>query len=154
MNRDNRIPYCHDKFLRDVSIAIGLRFITHDSLTGFSVGVDTCAHDGEDFERLSIWARPYYGVWMNLTLWDDGTVWFSASSWSCDGVREYEVGFYPDNECFTAARIAEAFHDSEPAAMRLCYEECPLPILRRIWHHEGTVETTGKLRSAKNSVSQ
>ena len=153
MKGDNRIPYCQDEFLQDVTIALGLRFIHHGPLSGFASEVDFCTHEGEDFERLSIFARPYYGVLMNLSLWDDGTVWFSASSWSGDGVREYEVGFYPDDEQLSAERIAEAFHDSAPAAMRLCYEECPLPILRRIWHHEGSVKITGKLRSAKNRVS-
>ena len=154
MNGENRIPYCQDKFLRDVSVALGLRLITHGCVTDYSVDVDSCTHDGDEFERLSIWARPYFGVWMNLSLWDDGTIWFAASSWSGDGVREYEVGFYPDDERLSADQIAEAFHDSAPAAMRLCYEECPLPTLRRIWHHEGSAKITGKLRSTTNGASQ
>lgn len=151
MKRENVMPYCEDKFLRDVTISLGLRMITHGPSVSLSAEVDVCVHDGEDIERLSIWARPYCGVLMNLTLWDDGTVWFSANSWSGDDVREYEVGFYPDDEQLNADLIAEAFCDSVAASMRLCYEECPLPTLRRIWHHEGSVKITGKLRSAKTN---
>ncbi len=102
-------------------------------------------------EMLSIWAQLNYGVgiWLKLVAYEDRAVRIYASSWMPDEVCEYEVGFYIPALEFAAAQIAEAFRDSACATSRLCYDECPLPILRRIWRYVGPAEIEGKLRNAK-----
>lgn len=86
-------------------------------------------------------------VWhlVNLTLWDDGTLWVSVRLEAAENNDEYRVGFYLQWNAFTAERVAEAFRDTVSVSTRLCYGETPLPTLRQIWKHEGKVEIVGTL---------
>jgi hypothetical protein len=63
-------------------------------------------------ERLTVWASTHYGTGVNLTLWEDSTVWVSVTLRPAENNGEYKVGFYPQCEGFTTERIAEAFRDT------------------------------------------
>lgn len=145
MSQSSNIPFCKAPFLQDISIELGRRFAPGHPFRSFRVDADTCEHQGDPLERLSIWADTYYGTGANLTIWEDRTVWICVSLCPADNNREYSVGFYPKCEGFTSDRIAEAFRDTISLSTRLCYAESPLPTLRQIWKHDADVQTTGEL---------
>ena len=142
---DPQIPLCRAEFLQDVSIELGRRFAVRHPFRSFSVEVDSCEHEGETLERLTVWASTSYGTGINLTLWDNGTVWVSVTLRPAENNGEYSVGFYPKCYGFAPERITEAFRDTVSVSTRLCYGESPLPTLRQIWKHTGRVQTTGTL---------
>lgn len=151
MARHPTIPLCRSELLQDLSIELGRRFAKDHPFRSFTADVDTCEHEGETFERLSVWASTPYGTLVNLTLWDDGTIWVSVRLEPAENNDEYKVGFYLQWTAFTAERVAEAFRDTVSVSTRLCYGESPLPTLRLIWKHDGEVETVGTLgRHRKN----
>ena len=80
MTDDPKIPLCQSELLQDISIELGRRFAVLHPFKSFTTEVDTCEHDGETLERLTIWASTWYGTLVNLTLWDDGTAWIGVSS--------------------------------------------------------------------------
>lgn len=145
MTDDSKIPLCRSEWLQDVSIELGRRFATRHPFRSFTVEVDTCEHQGEQLERLAVWASTMYGTLVNLTLWDDRTVWVSVTLRAAENNPEYKVGFYPQCDGFGSERVAEAFRDTVSVSTRLCYGESPLPILRQIWNHTGEVRTKGTL---------
>lgn len=142
---DPKIPLCRSEFLQDISIELGRRFASFNPFRNFSVEVDTCEHDGENLERLTVWASTWYDTLVNLTLWEDRTVWISVRIREAENSPEYKVGFYPKCDGFTPEQVAEAFRDTVAVSTRLCYGESPLPTLRRLWKHTGEVQTEGIL---------
>jgi hypothetical protein len=109
------------------------------------VEVDTCDHEDEQLERLTVWASTWYGTLVNLTLWDDRTIWVEVTLRAAENNPEYKVGFYPQCNGFSSERVAEAFRDTVSVSTRLCYRDSPLPTLLRIWSHTGEVQTKGTL---------
>jgi len=83
--------------------------------------------------------------------WEDRVIWVSAFLRAAENNEEYRVGFYPNSDGFTAGRIVEAFRDTFNVWTRLFYAESPLPILRRIWNHDGEVEVCGKLSTRRKA---
>jgi len=145
MTNDREIPLCRAEWLQDASIELGRRFAARHPFRFFSVEVDTCEHEGERLERLTVWASTWYGTSINLTLWDDSTLWIGVRLRAAENNSEYEVGFYPECGGLSSERIAEAFRDTVAVSTRLCYSESPEPTLRRLWNHTGEVRTKGTL---------
>ncbi|HWQ91760.1 MAG TPA: hypothetical protein VN673_08815 [Clostridia bacterium] len=144
------IPLCRSEWLQDASIELGRRFAASHPFESFAAEVDTCEHEGEQLERLTIWASTWYGTLVNLTLWDDHTIWVSVRLRAAENNPEFEVGFYPRCDALTSERIAEAFRDTVAVSTRLCYSESPEPTLRRLWSYSGEVQTKGVLRPRKS----
>jgi hypothetical protein len=151
MTHDPQIPLCRSELLQDISIELGRRFAARHPFKSFSAEVDTCEREGENLERLAVWASTYYGTEINLTLWEDGTVWVSVILRPAENSGEYRVGFYPQCDSFTPERVAEAFRDTVAVSTRLCYGESPLPTLRQIWKHTGEVQTAGTLSTPRKA---
>jgi hypothetical protein len=151
MNDDcQNIPLCQTEFLQDISIELGRRFTpSRHPWRSFSAEVQMCEHEGEQVERLALWASAYYGTWANLTLWEDRRVWVGVALSPAENNEEYRVGFYPQCAGFAPERIAEAFRDTVSVSTRLCYGESPLQTLRRVWNHSGEVETSGALNATR-----
>ena len=145
MNDDNKIPLCRSEWFQDASIELGRRFAARHPFRSFQVEVDTCEHDGEQLERLTVWASTWYGTLVNLTLWDDRTIWVEARLRAAENNAEFSIGFYPQCDGFGSARVAEAFRDTVAISTRLCYGDSPLPTLRLIWSHTGKVQKKGTL---------
>lgn len=150
MSDDEKIPLCRSEWLQDATIELGRRFSPRHPFRSFQVEVDICEHDGEPLERLTVWASTWYGTLVNLTLWDDRTLWIKVMLQAAENNAEFSVGFYPQCEGFNSARIAEAFRDSVAISTRLCYGDSPLPTLRRIWNHTGEVKTKGTLKGPRD----
>jgi hypothetical protein len=147
MTSNEHIPLCRTEFLQDMTIELGRRFTPlRNPWRYFRVGVDSCDHEGRSLERLTVRAITCHGTGVNLTLWEDGTVWVIVIVWAADNSVEYRVGFYPRCEGFTPASVAEAFRDTVSVSTRLCYAESPLPVLRKIWQYAGEVQTKGTLK--------
>ena len=151
MSADSRIPLARAEFLQDVSIELGRRFASGNPFRSFNVEVDFCEHQEEVLERLTVWAATYYGTRVNLNVWENGRVWIGVTLCAAENNGEYSIGFYPECPGFTSARMAEAFRDTVSLSTRLCYGESPLPTLRRIWKHEGEVQTRGELGRVQNA---
>src|SRR5688572_12365398 len=138
-----KIPLPKAGLLQDLAIEFGRRFAVYHPFRSFTVEVDSCEHDGETLERLSVWAYTPYGTRTNLTAWEDGTVWIGVTLLPAENNEEFTVGFYPECDRCNPAHVAEAFRDTVSLSTRLCYGESPLPTLREIWKHTGEVEITG-----------
>jgi hypothetical protein len=151
MTDDTKIPLCRSELLQDITIELGRRFAARHPFRSFHTEVDTCEHDGETLERLTVWASTWYGTLVNLTLWDDGTVWVSVTLRAAENNEEYRVGFYPKCDGFTPERVAEALRDTVSVSTRLCYGESPLPTLRQIWKYTGKTQTTGTLNPPRKA---
>jgi len=151
MTQDARIPLCRAEFLQDISIEFGRRLAKNHPFRTFNVEAENCEHEGKSLERLTVRASTFYGTEMNLTLWEDRTVWVTVVLLSAENNGDYKVGFYPKCEGFTPERIAESFRETVSVSTRLCYGESPLPILRKIWKHTGDVKTTGSLDKSRKS---
>ena len=145
MTHDPKIPLCRSEWLQDATIELGRRFAAYHPFRSLTVEVDTCEHEGEHLERLTVRASTWYGTLVNLTLWDDHTVWVGITMRAAENNPEYEVGFYPQCDGFSSERVAEAFRDTVAVSTRLCYGESPMPTLRQIWNHTGEVQTKGTL---------
>ncbi len=145
MPSELKIPLCRSEWLQDASIELGRRFAADHPFRSFSAEVDTCEHEGEQLERLTVWASTWYGTLVNLTLWDDHTLWVSVRLRAGETNSEFEVGFYPRWDGLSSDRIAEAFRDTVAVSTRLCYSESPEPTLRRLWNYTGEVQTKGVL---------
>ena len=154
MTDDAKIPVCRSEWLQDVSIELGRRFAARHPFRSFTAKVDDCEHEGEQLERLTIWASTWYGTLVNLTLWDDQTVWVGVTLRAAENNPEYKVGFYPQCAGFGSERVAEAFRDTVSVSTRLCYSESPLPTLRRIWSHTGEVQTKGTLSTSRKAQAR
>jgi hypothetical protein len=80
MSNRSKIPFCQSEFLQDFTIVLGVQLDdTKHGWQSFSVEVDTCKHEGEKLERLTIWVTTYYLTRVNLTLWEDKTIWVSVA---------------------------------------------------------------------------
>jgi hypothetical protein len=145
MTDESKIPLCRSEWLQDVSIEFGRRFAVSHPFGSFTVEVDSCEHEGEQLERLTVWASTWYGTLVNLTLWDDHTVWIGVRLRATENNSEFEVGLYPPCDGLSSERIAESFRDTVALSTRLCYSESPEPTLRRLWNHTGEVQTKGVL---------
>lgn len=145
MAYEAKIPLCRSEWLQDASIELGRRFAKSRPFMLFTAEVDTCEHEGEELERLTICASTPYGTFVNLILWDDHILWIGVKIDAAENSSEFEVGFYPRCDGLSSDRIAEAFRDSVAVSTRLCYGESPEPILRRLWNHSGEVEIKGEL---------
>jgi hypothetical protein len=145
MKDDPKIPLCQSEWLQDVSIELGRRFAASHPFRSFTVEVDSCEHEGDRLERLTAWASTWYSTWVNLTLWDDHTLWIGVRLRATENNSEFEVGFYPCCDGLSSDRIAEAFRDTVAVSTRLCYSESPEPTLLRLWNHTGEVQTKGVL---------
>lgn len=107
MTQDARIPLCRAEFLQDISIEFGRRLAKNHPFRTFNVEAENCEHEGKSLERLTVRASTFYGTEMNLTLWEDRTVWVTVVLLSAENNGDYKVGFYPKCEGFTPERIAE-----------------------------------------------
>jgi len=152
--REQIIPFCRTEFLQDFAIALGrcLKPIRYASKS-IVAEVDTCEHQGQDLERLAVWIDTWNYTRTSLTLWEDRMVWISVSLLPTKNNRKYELSFHPQYEGFTPEGLVEALRNSVSVSTRLCYNESPLPTLRRIWRHKGEVEITGTL-NAKPKTQQ
>jgi hypothetical protein len=119
----------------------------------FSVKVDKCEHEGEKLERLTIWATTYYFTRVNLTLWEDKTVWVSVTLLRTENNDKYEIGFYPKFESLGFEAIIDALINTVSVSTRLCYNESPLPLMRQFWKHKGKVEVIGKLGKSPKAIA-
>jgi hypothetical protein len=115
--------------------------------------VDTCKHEGEKLERLTIWVTTYYLTRVNLTLWEDKTIWVSVALLPAENNSKYEIGFYPEFESLGFEAIIDALINTISISTRLCYSESPLPLLRRIWKHKGEVKVIGKLNKSLKAIT-
>ena len=151
MTQVPQIRFCRAKFLQDISLELGRRFAARHPFRSFSAEVETCEHGGEALERLAVLASTYYGTEVNLTLWEDRTVWGSVTLWPAENSEKYSVGFYPQCGGSTPERVAEVFRDTVAVSTCLCYGESPLPTLRQIWKHTGEAQTTGTLSKSRKA---
>ncbi|HEX7860121.1 MAG TPA: hypothetical protein VF773_07350 [Verrucomicrobiae bacterium] len=145
MADDSQIPLCRSEWLQDVTIELGRRFAVRHPFRTFTVQVDTCDQDGEQLERLTVWASTMCGTLVNLTLWEDRTIWVAVILRAAENNPEYELGFYPPSDGLTSDRLAEAFRDTVAISTRLCYSDSPEATLRQIWKHSGEFQTKGTL---------
>jgi hypothetical protein len=145
MSNSPNIPLCRSEFLQNFTISLGL-FLERSSCQGwFKAEVDTCEHAGELLERLSIWIRTVYRTRVNLTLWEDKTVWISVALLPMENGEKFEMGFYPDFEVLGHDRIVEALVETVSISTRLCYDESPESLMRQIWKYTGEIKTEGVL---------
>ena len=151
MTDGSKIPLCRSEWLQDATIELGRRFAVRHPFRSFTVQVDTCDHNGEQLERLTVWASTYCGTLVNLTLWEDRTIWVGVILRAAENNSEYEVGFYPPSDGLKSDRLAEAFRDTVAISTRLCYSDSPEPTLRRIWKHSGEVQTKGTLKAPRKA---
>jgi hypothetical protein len=151
-NREQIIPLCRAEFLQDFSIALGRRLkpIRHASKSVVAE-LDTCEHEGQSLERLTVWIETWYCTRASLALWEDGTVLVSVTLIPTTNNKKYEISFYPDCRGFIPEAFVEALRETVSVSTRLCYNESPLPLLRRIWRHRGQVETAGTLDSKQKA---
>jgi len=143
MSSSLNIPLCRSEFLQDFSIHLG----THSKFAkrywySFTAKVDICEHEGIEIERLTIWITTVYRTAVNLTLWEDKTIWTSVGFFPENGER-FQIGFYPDFKSLDFEKIIEALIETETVSTRLCYDESPEPLLRKIWNYDGAVEIEG-----------
>src|SRR5690242_6500874 len=89
MADDPKIPLCRSEWLQDASIELGRRFAVRHPFRSFTVEADTCDHNGEQFERLTVWASTHCGTLVNLTLWDDRTIWVAVTLRAAENNSEY-----------------------------------------------------------------
>lgn len=151
MADDSEIPLCRSEWLQDATIELGRRFAVRHPFRTFDVQVDTCGHNGEQLERLTVWASSMCGTLVNLTLWENRTIWVAVILRAAENNSEYEVGFYPPSAGLTSGRLAEAFRDTFAISTRLCYGDSPEPTLRQIWKHSGKFQTKGILRAPRKA---
>jgi hypothetical protein len=149
----SKIPLPKTELLQDLVIELGRRFAADHPFRSFTVEVDSCEHDGDTLERLSVWAYTSYGTRTNLTVWEDGKVWISVTLLPAANNEKYTVGFYPDCAGCSPGRMAEAFRDTVSLSTRLCYGESPLPTLREVWRYTDEVEITGWLNPPRKAHS-
>jgi hypothetical protein len=137
-----KIPFCRSEFLQDFSIRLGtyLKSARH-GWSSFKAEVDFCEHEGVQLERFTIWVMTHYSTGVNLTLWDDRTIWISVSYFPKHG-EKFQIGFYPDFES-NFEQIIELLVETVSISTRLCYDESPEPLLRKIWKYNGEVEIEG-----------
>jgi len=137
------IPFCRSAFLQDFSIHLGSYLKNADhGWNQFSAEMDICEHDGDRLERLTIWITTYYSTGINLTLWEDKTVWISVGHFPQHG-EKFKIGFNPDLESLTFQRMVEALVETVSISTRLCYDESPEPLLRKIWKYDGKMKVEG-----------
>ena len=146
--KEQIVPLCRSEFLQDFSIELGRRLkpIRHASKSVVAE-VDSCEHEGQSLERLSVWIETWNYTRASLTLWADRMVWVSVTLLPTKNNKKYQIAFYPQCNGFTGEGIVEALRDTVSVSTRLCYSESPLPTLRRIWRHTGDVETKGTLNA-------
>ncbi len=145
MANQNGIPFCRAEWLQDVSIELGRRFAARHPFRSFCAQVDTCEHEGEELEQLTVWASTWSETVVCLSLWDDHTLRVRVVLLETGNNDEFEVSFWPEYAGLSPERIAEAFRDTVAVSTRLGYGEIPEPVLRRIWSHGGAFETKGAL---------
>jgi hypothetical protein len=143
MSNVPNIPLCRSELLQDFSIHLGtyLKSAKH-GWRSFNAELDTCEHEGKQLERFTIWVTTYYSTRVNLTLWEDKTIWVSVGLFPERG-EKFQIGFYPDFESLNFNRIVEALVETVSISTRLCYDESPEPLLRKIWKYDGEIETQG-----------
>jgi hypothetical protein len=147
MSNRSKIPFCQSEFLQDFTIILGIQLDdTKHGWQSFGVEVDTCEHENEKLERLTIWATTYYFTRVNLTLWEDKTIWVSVALLPTENNSKYEIGFYPKFESLGFEAIIDALINTISISTRLCYSESPLPLLRQFWKHKGKVKVMGKMK--------
>jgi hypothetical protein len=151
MSEQPKIPFCRADWLQDVSIELGRRFAVRHPFRGFSAEVDTCEHEGEELEQLTVWASTWGETVVCLSLWDDHTLRVRMILLECGNNEEFELAFWPESAGLSPERIAEAFRDSVAVSTRLGYGEIPEAVLRRIWSHAGAFETKGALGRLRGS---
>jgi hypothetical protein len=151
MTDDSKIPLCRSEILQDLSIELGRRFAKRNPFRSFTVEADFCDHEGDSLERLAAWASTHYGTRVALNLWENGRVWVGVRLEAAENNQEFSLNFYPDCKGFDAEGMAEAFRDTVAVSTRLCYGESPLPILRKIWKHDGGVQTKGTLKKPRKT---
>jgi hypothetical protein len=136
------IPLYRSELLQDFSIHLGVyvKSAKH-GWRSFSAKVDICEHEGEQLERFLIWITTIYSTGVNLTLWEDKTIWISVGLFPENG-EKFQVGFYPDFES-NFGRIIESLVETVSISTRLCYDESPELLLRKIWKYNGEIEKEG-----------
>jgi len=137
---ENRIPFCRNEFLQDVSIDLGRRFKT------VSAKVELLDRGDSELERLTVWLEDYiYGIGAGLAVSEDRTVWVCLFLRPSPNNPGYQISFYPSYKKHTPSAIATAFGDTFSIATRLCYGDSPQTLLRTFWKHTGKFEIKGRL---------
>jgi hypothetical protein len=137
------IPLCGSEWLQDFSIQLGAYLKSENPYwPWFQATVDICECDGESVERFTVWVPTIYGATVNLTLWEDKTIWVSVGIYPTEG-EKFQIGFYPNSEALSFERIINALRETISISTRLCYDESPEHLLRKIWSYDGDVEIQG-----------
>src|SRR5258708_543538 len=127
------ILLCRAEFLQDFSIELGRRLKPiRNTSKSVLAKVDIHEHDGQSFERLSVWIESWYRTRVTLNLWEDRTIWVNVALLKTDNNKPFQIAFYPLCDGFSVEGIAEALRETISVSTRLCYSESPLPTLRRI----------------------
>ena len=146
--REQIIPLCRAEFLQDFTIELGLRLKPiRQAAKSVIAEVDSCEHEEQSLERLAVWIETWTYTRVSMALWEDRTVWIAVALLPTQNNKQYQISFYPASDSFTADGLVEALRNTVSVSSRLCYGESPLPILRRIWKHNGIVDTKGSLHA-------
>ncbi|MFN7139365.1 MAG: hypothetical protein ACK4UN_08510 [Limisphaerales bacterium] len=141
------IPFCKSEYLQDFTIALGLRSdLRRRWAPFFEASVDTLEMDDGPLEGLWIWVDSYYYTRVSFGLFEDRTMFVSIALLPTANHSGYKVSFETQADHLTFEQIVDALDSTVTVATRLCYRECPLPLLRRFWRYEGEVEITGSLK--------
>jgi len=146
------IPLCRAEFLQDFSIELGrqLKPIRHASKS-IVAEVETCEHEGQSLERLTVWIETWNYTRATLAMWDDHTVWIAITLLPTKNNKKYQISFYPRCDNFTARGFVEALRSTVSVSTCLCYSDSPVPTLRRIWRHKGDVEIIGRFTAREKA---
>ena len=146
MAEPETIPLCRSEFLQDFTIDFGQYLKRHWHGWQWTMEVDWVEGvDGLE-ERLTLWIWTFWETRVNLTLWEDETIWLSVALLSAGGTKEYGEGFYPASGKLTNQEIIQALVETVSITTRLCYRESVAAYLRKFWKHEGEIEVTGRLK--------
>src|SRR6266550_2971828 len=104
--KEQIVPLCRSEFLQDFSIELGRRLkpIRHASKSVVAE-VDSCEHEGQSLERLSVWIETWNYTRASLTLWADRMVWVSVTLLPTKNNKKYQIAFYPQCNGFTGEGI-------------------------------------------------
>src|SRR5688572_9311576 len=107
--RSQIIPLCRAEFLQDFSIEFGRRLkpIRYSAKSVIAES-DTCEHEGQNLERLSVWIETWNCTRVTIALWADQTIWVNVALLRTKNNKQYQIAFYPRCDGFTAAGIVEA----------------------------------------------
>src|SRR3954466_2106016 len=142
-----KIPLCRSNFLQDLSIELGLHLKSlHFAAKSFKVHDNSVERNGDTFKQLVVIVDTWNNTQATLAVSEDHTLSLHVALLETPESKGYKLGFFPRCEGFNEQDIVQAFRDSVSLSTRLSAYENPLPQLRDIWKHKGTVQTSGSLK--------